>query len=91
MNTSYGRKRLGVVATEVGVDALVGIYPQELVDDLHDEHLTICKGGFGSAPSDAPHFSGSVVGQAEDANDEGAKIHCATTSSFFFIDETPPR
>ena len=56
MSFFEGWKPFAVVATEVGVDALVGVYPQELAHDFHGEHLAISEGGFGSVLTDALSF-----------------------------------
>ena len=79
MSFFEGWKPFAVVATEVGVDALVGVYAEELTNDLHGEDLAISEGGFGPALAEASSLE-PIVDQAEDANDEGAKIHRAETS-----------
>src|SRR5215218_10380014 len=63
-----------IVPSEEEVDGLVGVEPEELSYDLDGEDLGIGELGGWSAPSDAA-FLESVVDEAEDADDEGAKIH----------------
>jgi hypothetical protein len=45
-----------VVTAEEEVDALVGVYPKELTDDLDGEDLRVGKLRSGSTASDAPFF-----------------------------------
>ena len=69
-----------VVAGEELVDALVGIYAQELPDHLHGDDLRVGELGRRAAPTVAPLASPEqVVQHAEDAHDEGVKIHDGET------------
>src|SRR5215203_6381274 len=74
MNLAECREPLGVVPSEEEVDALVGVYPQKLSDDLDGEDLGVRKLWGGAALTDTPSFE-LIVYQAEDGDDEGAKIH----------------
>jgi hypothetical protein len=65
---------LCVVPSEVAVDAFVGVESQELTDDLDGEDFRIGKLGARPALADTPSFE-LIIHQAEDGNDEGAKIH----------------
>jgi hypothetical protein len=75
MHTSEVREEVGVVATEVGEDLRVFIEPQELTDDLDGDNLRVKECGSGSACSEASELSDTIVYEAEDGDDEGAKIH----------------
>jgi hypothetical protein len=66
---------VGVVAAEVGKELRVFVYPQELTDNLDGEHFGVAERGSWSACPETPEFSDTVVDEAEDGNDEGAKIH----------------
>ena len=65
---------LRVVPAEEEVDVLVGVYAEELADNLYGEYLCIGELGGGAALADTPFFE-PVVHQAEDCDDEGVKIH----------------
>jgi hypothetical protein len=65
---------LGVVATKVLVEALLGVDPEKLPDDFHGKHFGV--GEFGSRAALAQLLTFEpVVGKAENGCDEGAKIH----------------
>jgi hypothetical protein len=74
MGPAEGREPLGVVPLEEEADALVGVEPEELPDDLDGEDLGVGELGGRAAPTDATSFE-PVVHEAEDGPDEGAKIH----------------
>jgi hypothetical protein len=75
MHTSEVREEVGVVASEVPKELFVFIYAQKLADDLYGKHLRVAQRGGGSTCSEAPEVLDVVVYEAEDSNDEGAKIH----------------
>jgi hypothetical protein len=75
MHPPEAREEAGVVPAEVGEELRVLVEPQELADDLDGEDLRVGKRGSGSACSEAPEARESVVDEAEDGHDEGAKIH----------------
>jgi hypothetical protein len=68
------REPLTVVPSEEEVDTLVGVEPQELAHDLYGEDLGVGKLRSGATPTDTPSFE-LIVYEAEDGDDEGAKIH----------------
>jgi hypothetical protein len=72
MYLAEGGEPFLIVTTKEEVDALVGVEPQELADDLYGEHFGVGELGCGSAASDAPLLE-LVVDKAEDSYDEGAK------------------
>ena len=75
MHFPQGRKPLLVVALEVGVEALLGVDPQELAHDLHRQHLRIGKRGLRSASTQLLLLLHKpVIDLAENGDDEGAKI-----------------
>jgi hypothetical protein len=74
MNLTEGRKPRAVVPLEEEVDGLVGVHPEEFAHDLDGEHLCVGELGGGAALTDAASLE-SVVYEAEDRDDEGAKIH----------------
>jgi hypothetical protein len=76
------------VPSEVAVECLVGVKPQELAYDLDGEDLRIRELRSGSAASDAPPFE-TVVHQTEDSHDEGVKIHEKTSAASGAIESTP--
>ena len=49
--------------------------PRKLADELYGKHLRVAQRGGGSTCSEAPEVLDVVVYEAEDGNDEGAKIH----------------
>jgi hypothetical protein len=65
---------LAVVPSEVAVDGLVGVEAEELAYDLDGEDLGVGKLRDGAALADTPSFE-PIVYQAEDGDNEGAKIH----------------
>jgi hypothetical protein len=75
MHASEVREEVGVVASEVGKEFCVFVYPQKLADDLDGEQFRVAERGSRSACSEAPEVSGVVVYEAEDGYDEGVKIH----------------
>jgi hypothetical protein len=84
VDLAEGREPLGVVAAEEEeeVDALVGVYAEELSDDLDGEDLRVGRLRSGTTLADATPFK-AVVHEAEDGHDEGAKIHKEKTSVTF--------
>jgi hypothetical protein len=88
MHLTEGGEPFAVVTAEEEADALVGIEPQELADDLDGKDLCIRELGCGSAASDAPPFE-TVVHEAEDGDDEGVKIQEKTSVTFDAIGTTP--
>jgi hypothetical protein len=72
---------VGVVAPEVGKELRIFIESQKLANDLDGEHFRVRERGGGSAPSEAPEVLESVIYEAEDGYDEGAKIHKKKTSA----------
>jgi hypothetical protein len=85
-----GGEPLAVVTAEKEVDALVGVEPQELPDDLDGEDLGVGELGGGSALTDTPSFE-LIVYQTEESYDEGAKIHERKTSFCSRWIGAPPR
>ena len=69
------REEVGVVAPEVRKELCILVYPQELTDNLDSDDLGVEERGSGSACSEASEVSDTVVYEAEDGYDEGAKIH----------------
>jgi hypothetical protein len=90
MYLAEGGEPFLIVTTKEEVDALVGVKPQELADDLYGEHFGVGELGCGSAASDAPLLE-LVVDKAEDSYDEGAKIHKKKTSFCSRWIGAPPR
>ncbi len=72
---------LAVMLPEVAKDPFVGIDAEELSNDLDGEDLRVGKFGQGTTPSEASVFD-PVIDEAEDADDEGAKIHRTRPPSF---------
>jgi hypothetical protein len=90
MHTSEVREEVGVVAPEVRKEFCIFIESQELTDDLDGEHFRVAQRGSWSAPSETPEVLESVIYEAEDGYDEGAKIHKKKTSvTFGAIGSTP--
>ena len=73
MGPAEGREPLGVVPLEEEADALVGVEPEELSDDLDGEDLGVGELGGRPALADAASLE-PIVYEAEDGHDEGAKI-----------------
>jgi hypothetical protein len=72
------------VSAEVAVDILVGVDAEELADDFYGEDLCIGELRSRTAPAQATLLLlEPVVDKAEDAYDEGAKIHKKKTSVMF--------
>ena len=71
---AYSGEPLAIMTPEVTKDRLVGAQTQELTDDLDGEDFCVGKFGQGSTCSKGPVLD-SVVYEAEDGDDEGAKIH----------------
>lgn len=92
MYLTEGREPCSVVSSEEEVDVLVGVYAEELTDDLYGEYLRVAElwGGTALTEPPIPSFE-SVVHQAEDSNDEGAKIHERKTSFCSRWIGVPPR
>jgi hypothetical protein len=74
MYLAEGRKPFSVVTAEEALDALVGVELQKLSDDLDGKDLRVGELWGGTALTDTPSFK-LIVHQAEDGDDEGAKIH----------------
>jgi hypothetical protein len=85
-----GREPLCVVPPEEEVDALVGVYAEELAYDLDGENFRVGELGLGSTASDAPPFE-LIIHEAEDRDDKGAKIHERKTSFCSRWIGAPPR
>ncbi len=75
MHPPQVREEVGVVAPEVRKELCIFVKPQELADDLDGEDFRVEERRSRSAPSEASEILESVVYEAEDDNDEGAKIH----------------
>ncbi len=71
------------------MDALVGVEPQKLSDDLDGEDLGVRKFRGGAALTDTPSFE-LIVYQTGDGYDEGAKIHKKKTSAASGAIESTP-
>jgi hypothetical protein len=65
---------LAVMFSEVAKDSLIGVHAEEPTDDLDGGNLSVRKSWKGTTRSASSVFD-RVVHQAEDGNDEGAKIH----------------
>jgi len=89
MDLAECRKPLAVVPPEEEVDGFVGVYAEKLADDLDGEDLGVGELRSGAAPTDTPAFD-SVVDEAEDGHDEGAKIHEKKTSAACGAIESTP-
>src|SRR5215208_3556337 len=74
MDLTKGGEPLAIVPLEEEVDTRVGVHPEELSDDLDGEYLDVGELWGGAALTDAASLE-SVVDEAEDRDDEGAKIH----------------
>lgn len=66
------------MAAEEEIDGFVGVYAEELSDDLYGKDLSVGELRGGTALADATSFE-PVVHEAEDGHDEGAKIHKKTS------------
>jgi hypothetical protein len=62
------------MSAEEEVYILIGVDAEELSDDLEGEDLSVGKLRSGTALADAAPLE-SVIDEAEDSDDEGAKIH----------------
>ena len=62
------------MSAEEEVYVLIGVDAEKLSDDLEGEDLGVGKLRSGTAPSDATPLE-LVIDEAEDGDDEGAKIH----------------
>lgn len=71
----YLREVVRVMALEVGIDALLRVYPKELPYDLHGYDLRVGELGSRTAPSYGTPIFEEVIHDVENADDEGAKIH----------------
>jgi hypothetical protein len=69
------REEVGVVAPEVGKELRIFVHPQKLAYDLDGEDLRVAQRWGGSATSETSEILDAVVYKAEDADDEGVKIH----------------
>jgi hypothetical protein len=74
MYLAKGGKPSMVMSAEEEVYVLIGVDGQELSHDLKGEDLSVRKLRSGTAPSDAAPLE-LVIDEAEDSDDEGAKIH----------------
>jgi hypothetical protein len=74
MNLAECREPCTVVPSEVAIECLVGVYSEELTDDLDGEDLRVGEPGRRSTTSKAQPLE-AVVHEAKDSHDEGAKIH----------------
>jgi hypothetical protein len=83
------REEVGVVAPEVRKELGVFVEPEELTDDLDSQYFRVTERGSGSAFSEAPEVLESVIYEAEDRDDEGAKIHRKTSAASGAIGSTP--
>ncbi len=75
MHPAEVREEVGVVAPEVRKELRILVEPQELADHLDGEDLRVEERRGGSACSEAPEARDPIVYEAEDGDDEGAKIH----------------
>jgi hypothetical protein len=81
-----GGEPLAVVTAEKEVDALVGVEPQELPDDLDGEDLGVGELRGGPALTEpAPCFE-LIIHQTEDSYDEGAMFHESEDLLLFSMD-----
>ena len=71
---------MSIVAPEVRKEFFVFVESQELTDDLDGEDLRVAQRWGGSATSETSEVLESIVDEAEDRDDEGAKIHKKKTS-----------
>ena len=90
MYLAEGGEPLRVVPPEEEVDALVGVYPQKLSDDLHGKHFGVRELRRRAALADTVALD-SVIHEAEDRDDESVKIHKKKKTSVTFgaIGSTP--
>jgi hypothetical protein len=89
MHTSEVREEVGVVVPEVRKEFCVFVEPQELPNDLDSQYFRVAERGSGSALSEASEVLESVIYEAEDRDDEGAKIHKKTSAGSGAIGSTP--
>jgi hypothetical protein len=75
MHPQEVREEVDVVAPEVRKEFCVFVESQKLTDDLDSEDFSVAERGSGSTLSEAPEVLKSVIYEAEDRYDEGAKIH----------------
>ena len=83
------REEVSVVASEVLEEFRIFVYPQELADELDGEDFRVVERWGGSPFSEAPEVLESVVYEAEDGDDEGAKIQEKTSATSGAIELTP--
>jgi hypothetical protein len=81
MHQHQVREEVSVVAPEVRKELRVFVEPQELSDDLDGKDFRVAERWGGSASSEAPEVLESVVCEAKDGYDEGAKIQQKTTAT----------
>jgi hypothetical protein len=74
MHLPEGGKPFALVPSEVAVECLVGVYAEELSYDLYGEDLRVGELWGRAALTNAASLE-SVVYEAEDVDDKGAKIH----------------
>jgi hypothetical protein len=77
-----------VVPSEEEVECLVSIYAEELSDHFDGEDLRVGELGRSAALAKAAILE-VVIDEAEDSDDEGAKIHEKTSVTFAAIGLTP--
>ena len=82
-------EKVSVVTPEVAEELRIFVYPQKLADELDGKDFRVREHGSGSACSEAPEIHESVVDEAEDGYDEGAKIQKKTSSTSGAIRTTP--
>ena len=88
MHLAEGREPLAVVTAKEEVDALIGVYAEELPDSLDGEDLRVGELWRRAALANATILD-LVVNEAEDSDDEGVKIHEKTSVLFDAIGLTP--
>jgi hypothetical protein len=75
VDPTEGREPLTVVPPEVGVKALLGVYAEELADDLDGQHLGVGELRSRTAAAWRLLLPEPIVRQTEHGCDEGIKIH----------------
>jgi hypothetical protein len=83
------REEVGVVAPEVHKEFGVFVEPEELTYELDSQYFRVAERGSGSALSEAAEVLESLIYEAEDRDDEGAKIHKKTSAASGAIGSTP--
>ena len=88
MDHAEGGEPLCIVPAEEEVDVLVGVYAEKLAYDLDGKDLRVGDLWRRATLANAKILE-TVVYEAEDADDEGAKIHKKTPVSFGAIELGP--